>query len=630
MTLYVSNEASNGLPIGNDANAGTEAAPLLTVNQAESNRSTNEDIFINGDFTESTLVKPATGDVVNIRSYVPGYSTITAGTTGAYWCNMSSVNANSGFGFYDLTIVSDNPTVAMFNHSGSGAVEYTWNNCTVSYSGATDTGIFSSSSGTGNMTINWINSKFVVNTPSAAFNGLLRANTALDTANFNLENVEIDINARAVTGRGFIVCKVITAGTFRCVGLAGTYFNRSDSGADFRLFDLQNFAGALLDGLDGVVTLRADDDGGGSIVGFSASPDSDAIASHGCIIRNIRPVIDGLTGGILCLIGRDAPDANADDMCNWGVISRIKTTGQGSATNTIHGPMISNVTGGGIVNCESEGMDFGFITKGVTDALVTNNKSRNPVGLNQQCLRIKGGSGFAYTRNELEANNAGSTLIRVDDSAADAYVVNNQLTVGPDAAPDQIITVDAGSTVTFYNNNYTIDAGATLPTNDFSYQGVNYADIAAWEAAQEPTLTEGSIDRVSLSSGGGGFLPIFGDSKMKLQPFTADLTTDGSGDASVEIQCGTGALAKVLYEPGTIDTGATITLTSRDTGETLYSKANAGTTDVTAYPRRPTQSSTDGSDTGANEMAFIDGPIIATISSGGSTNAGSVTVWLAG
>lgn len=107
------------------------------------------------------------------------------------------------------------------------------------------------------------------------------------------------------------------------------------------------------------------------------------------------------------------------------------------------------------------------------------------------------------------------------------------------------------------------------------------------------------------------------------------VTTNGSGAGNnTGDAVNPGVLYSVEYQPGTIATGATITITDEVPGgesRTLLVKASAGTSNVTFYPRVLENLNTDGSTiTGQYCMPLICGKPKFAVASGGDTKTGSV------
>jgi len=64
------------------------------------------------------------------------------------------------------------------------------------------------------------------------------------------------------------------------------------------------------------------------------------------------------------------------------------------------------------------------------------------------------------------------------------------------------------------------------------------------------------------------------------------ITTDASGDATVYVGTALrGYLIALLYRPGTLDTGADLTITGESSGIPILSKSNLGTGDSWLFPR---------------------------------------------
>lgn len=126
---------------------------------------------------------------------------------------------------------------------------------------------------------------------------------------------------------------------------------------------------------------------------------------------------------------------------------------------------------------------------------------------------------------------------------------------------------------------------------------------------------------------------------MKRQNFP--LMTDTAGAATAG-QSTTSALPSIFgelyaikYVPGTIDTGATVTIScvaGDGSAKPLLTKASAGTSNLWFYPRDLVHAAADGAaltGTAGGDRAepILDGQIKVVIASGGAVKAGSVTVY---
>jgi len=111
---------------------------------------------------------------------------------------------------------------------------------------------------------------------------------------------------------------------------------------------------------------------------------------------------------------------------------------------------------------------------------------------------------------------------------------------------------------------------------------------------------------------------------------TATITTDASGDATV--YCGSrirGKVVAIQYAPGTLATGATLTITGETSGVPILTKASAGTSTVWFYPKNIAHKVSDGSeytDMGAC-VAVCEERVKVVVASGGNTKTGSITIY---
>ena len=115
----------------------------------------------------------------------------------------------------------------------------------------------------------------------------------------------------------------------------------------------------------------------------------------------------------------------------------------------------------------------------------------------------------------------------------------------------------------------------------------------------------------------------------------ADIVTDSSGDATVYLSHGNnrspnGFLVALKYTPGTLDTGADLTITGETSGIPILTKADAGTNAVFFYPRALLNQAADGA-AGASGSEYIpikDERIKVVVANGGNAGAGSIEATL--
>lgn len=111
----------------------------------------------------------------------------------------------------------------------------------------------------------------------------------------------------------------------------------------------------------------------------------------------------------------------------------------------------------------------------------------------------------------------------------------------------------------------------------------------------------------------------------------ADIVTDASGNATVYIQqtANTGLngfLVEIKYTPGTIATGADLTITGESSGKPIMAKTDAGTSIVWYYPRALVNAVADGAaSTNPSELIPIKNERIkVVIAQGGNGGVGSI------
>ena len=119
-----------------------------------------------------------------------------------------------------------------------------------------------------------------------------------------------------------------------------------------------------------------------------------------------------------------------------------------------------------------------------------------------------------------------------------------------------------------------------------------------------------------------------------MRKITLSATCDSSGDATTNsTQNILGKVYAVLYKPGTIATGATITVTSQGIfAKPILTQANAGTADILKYPRDLVHAVADGAaltgtSGGDRCMPLVNGSLRFVVASGGSGGIGSIVVY---
>lgn len=116
-----------------------------------------------------------------------------------------------------------------------------------------------------------------------------------------------------------------------------------------------------------------------------------------------------------------------------------------------------------------------------------------------------------------------------------------------------------------------------------------------------------------------------------LNQYTATITTDASGDATVYLGSRIrGRIVAIKYLPGTIATGATLTFTGETSAQPVLTKASAGTSNVWYYPVAACNKVADGAASTLTEVPvwLYCERLKLVVSSGGNTASGSVVLWV--
>jgi hypothetical protein len=107
------------------------------------------------------------------------------------------------------------------------------------------------------------------------------------------------------------------------------------------------------------------------------------------------------------------------------------------------------------------------------------------------------------------------------------------------------------------------------------------------------------------------------------------ITTDASGDATVYLGSKLrGYLVALFYRPGTLATGADLTVTAEDSGAPILTKANLGTANSYLYPRAlPTNANSLTGPLGtvpSELIPLVNERIKVVVAQGGNTLTGSI------
>jgi hypothetical protein len=115
---------------------------------------------------------------------------------------------------------------------------------------------------------------------------------------------------------------------------------------------------------------------------------------------------------------------------------------------------------------------------------------------------------------------------------------------------------------------------------------------------------------------------------MHVQRYSVAVTTDGDGAATAYSDQVNGLLSQIRYVKGDFADGVDFTITSEDTGETLWTESNVNAS-ATKAPRQATHA-TDGTASlyaaagePVEDMIAVTGRIKIVIAQGGATKSGT-------
>jgi hypothetical protein len=118
---------------------------------------------------------------------------------------------------------------------------------------------------------------------------------------------------------------------------------------------------------------------------------------------------------------------------------------------------------------------------------------------------------------------------------------------------------------------------------------------------------------------------------MHVQTYGVDVVTAADGSATAYSAQVNGLLSQIRYIKDSFDNGSTITITSEDTGETLWTEANVNAS-ATRAPRQATHSTAGAAalyaagGVAVNDMIAVSGRIKIVIAAGGNAKAGRFVI----
>tara|TARA_R100000808_G_scaffold8956_2_gene24947 strand:+ start:9133 stop:9504 length:372 start_codon:yes stop_codon:yes gene_type:complete len=110
---------------------------------------------------------------------------------------------------------------------------------------------------------------------------------------------------------------------------------------------------------------------------------------------------------------------------------------------------------------------------------------------------------------------------------------------------------------------------------------------------------------------------------------SVEITTDSGGDATVYLGSNLrGFVMSIRYEPGTLATGADLTITGENSGVPILTVTNGGTSNVAYYPRALVNQVADAAaaSTGTELIPLVDDRVKVVVAQGGNAVTGTITL----
>lgn len=508
-TIYVSQTATNGYAVGDDArtraNAASKSTPVLTVTRALAVSENNDIIVINdGIYAEDSYIAPVkTGLTINAQNDYMVTIRAASGTTRV----LHQANTGAGLilgkiildanGTQGTVITTDSSnTVASLTLKGTRLVNFTqYGLSSMKLSNVTlqDKWLIES------LVCTNINSNGIVLTsPGAATYNIKDGTINLATTNnvpVNVYGIKIasgdvslitDISGNAITinntstGTQYIygVSVVATHAGCKTTITDNTITTGSSKSCTQRgIYSVGQVEYTIADNTVVPVPITGDVS---TFRGIEV-PNS-AILTNKCWIYNnevggVAKAFD-LTGTSV-LIGNDVDVEPATHDSINGIWAYGNT-----ANNYNHGVFLGWVTGGTVVGNNVNHGTIGVIGKHTTRCLFTGNII-DGIG-SGGALRSKGSANDVFANNTVimtTESEVTGLAISCTNATTGAVFANNIIYMSGIAAL-AVIVADT-SAATFFSNDYYTDS--SFAENPFAYQGTTYANLAAWIAAQEST-----------------------------------------------------------------------------------------------------------------------------------------------
>jgi hypothetical protein len=484
--IYVSNAATNGYAVGNDANSGlTKALAKLTFDGAKAVAAPGDTLMFNdGVFTRAGAFSLTTA--VNLDCETLRGATLrctTAGTRGFFLNHPDGTTVTIGALVFDDMGLSQNAfeinagvTLKVTKFKGS---EFTGG---VQYGFRTDgnTGTVMEDVKFGSTTATLAGGGFNTLGP-AAFVDLIRPELATTNANsalFIYGTPATPAYVRVKDAFGGVSKPGMPVTAINVASVNFTYDGQVDAMTQ-RIVEVLPAAAPI----SSLLTVRA-------LPGSVMQPP---------VIRRFRGRLHP-TNGYGIRIGSDGSGGAEDNLIPGGIVTECDLTGGGGSG---HGIMFGSMSGGSASHNKLRNWGISMLSKlQPTGADFYSNDQEQNVNNTDGYNESKGsggvrGAAWAFNNIRIRPGFENSVLYVQNDPTiptanARATWVSNNTFVHPGATVPKIFSVkNDGSICNFIAFNNYLVAG-TLGAASFQYQANFYGSTAAWGAAYEPTVTEWS------------------------------------------------------------------------------------------------------------------------------------------
>lgn len=486
-TYYVSQTATNGFAIGSDSNtagqAQSQATPWLTVDKFYASSSDGDIVIINdGIYTAAvayninralTFTANTIGQVT-FRTQAGQAAVINSGLAAGKVLSFNGIifdaqNVNNYAHNTDSSSVTINWTDCVFKDAllqccrlNSASGKYTLVRCTVT-GASTDGGVVHNGPGSGSVIVIddlYVNlTNITQNAGSVYLQGAATGSTAYIR---NVYGEQVNVGATVLAG----------IQTYNISRLAIIGSGKGDVGPRLKVTAASSAAACVK------VLARI------------------SIASDRPVINGFRGWLNTVSDGYGIIVGTDGSGGGTvDNFITDPVIINCDIIGNPS-NSTSHGLMIGSQIGGFVANNRVRAFGIPIISKlqATRGMISVNNDIDFSVTAGAGAIYSKGSlAGSAHFMNNIHISSgyAPQAFQSLRDNVSlvvdtgSVYAFNN---IYSTVQVSTMATVGTGvdlSTATFACNNYNLSAGVT--GTPFSYQGVGYATVALWAAAQELT-----------------------------------------------------------------------------------------------------------------------------------------------